>query len=353
MKIGLFNTAFVGDLALMSRLVDALARAGHDLVLFSNGAGCQLYKMDSRIQKTVVVKKSKGAAKISSVFQIAAQIRSEQLDVLILAHRSLTSAAIALLSGQARVVTFPETALARFFFNKSPDAGVTHESSRYLLLANGFSSEEDRGKSGMSLFGDVSLSSFSSKFPDFMMESRGKYFVCAPGSVWNTKKYPPELLAELLGRLLSSKPELRCVLSGGPADFQTMTQVIDGLKNREEFKDARSRLIDARDCLPLSELIELIRGAQFVLTPDSAPLHIASATGTRAFAFFGPTPSDTGFGPLSEKSEILSYPLLLGRPLTCQPCSKHGQNICPLGHHSCLADLPPQLVAERMLNSLR
>lgn len=353
MRIGLFNTAFVGDLALMSRLVDALALAGHELVLFSNPAGCQLYKMDSRIRKTVPVKKQRGFGKVTSVLQISRQIGDEKLDALILAHRSLTSALIALLSRRMKVVTFRETALSALFFETPPVVHAVHESERYLALAHDFANDDTRASSRMSLCGDPSLTSFLSRFPEFFKESAGNYFVCAPGSVWNTKKYPPKSLAELLGRILQSRPELKCVLSGGPADFETMSQVVACFNEYEEFSPHRNRLLDARDCLPLTELIEIIRTARFVLTPDSAPLHIASATRTRVFVFFGPTPSDTGFGPLAENSQILNHQLLLGRSLDCQPCSKHGQDICPLGHHSCLADLPPHLVADRMLSSLR
>ena len=70
MKIGLFNTAFVGDVALMGRLVDALSLAGHEIVLFSNSAGCSLFQFDSRIKKTVVVKKQGGIRVVVLQFSV-------------------------------------------------------------------------------------------------------------------------------------------------------------------------------------------------------------------------------------------------------------------------------------------
>ncbi|NBX16114.1 MAG: glycosyltransferase family 9 protein [Proteobacteria bacterium] len=352
MRVGIFNTAFVGDLVLMSRLVDALSMAGHEIILFSNGAGCQLYKADSRIKKLVTVKKQKGLAKISAAFGIAKQINDECPEALILAHRSLTSAFIAILSRQRKIVTFSDTALSGLFFRTVRVSPQIHESERYLALAEEFAGEHFRSASKMSVTGDVTLKTFLSSYPDFQQQCGKNFFVCAPGSVWQTKRYPPKLLAEVLYGLLSAKPDLNCVLSGGPADFDVLTEVISAFGRLDVTGVAGKRLIDARKCLPLNELIELVRGSRFVLTPDSAPLHIAGATGTKVFAFFGPTPSDTGFGPLSANSEILNYRMILNQRLDCQPCSTHGQNICPLGHHSCLADLPPQRVVKHMLSSL-
>ncbi len=352
MRVGLFNTAFVGDLALMSRLVDALALAGCELTLFSNGAGCKLYQYDRRIKKTVQIKKERGAKKVASIFKIAEQIKDEQVDVLILAHRSLTSGLIGLACRSMRVVVFSDSTLAGLFAEKRTTVRTSHESERYLALAEEIADTKSIADSKMSLFGDANLSHFSAAFPEFFKTPEQSFFVCAPGSVWRTKRYPPRLLGRLLIRLLKARPTSRCVLSGGPTDHQTMTEVLDEISQVENSAEILERVIDARDCLPLPELIELIRRAEFVLTPDSAPLHIASATGTRAFAFFGPTPFNTGFGPLGNQSEILSYESMLGRPLACQPCSKHGQKTCPLGHHSCLADLPPDVVAQRMLEFL-
>lgn len=352
MKVGLFNTAFVGDLALMSRLVDALALAGFELTLFSNGAGCKLYQFDSRLKKTVQIKKERGAKKILSIFRIADQIKHEEVDVLILAHRSLTSGLIGLACRSVKVVVFSDSTLAALFTEKRATLRASHESERYLALAEGIADTKSIGDSKLSLFGDAALTQFSAAFPGFFSTTQQSFFVCAPGSVWQTKRYPPRLLGRLLILILKARPNLRCVLSGGPTDHQTMTEVLDEISQFENSAEILERVIDARHCLPLPELIELIRRAEFVLTPDSAPLHIASATGTRAFAFFGPTPFNTGFGPLGNQSELLSYESMLGRPLACQPCSKHGQKTCPLEHHSCLADLPPDVVAQRMLEFL-
>ncbi|MFZ9521192.1 MAG: glycosyltransferase family 9 protein [Silvanigrellaceae bacterium] len=353
MKVGVFNTAFVGDLVLMGRLIDALHRDGHEIVLFSNSAGCALYKFDSRIQSRIVVSKGRGVDKISAIGRIAGQIREQKTDVLVLAHRSFTSGLLALLSGHKKVLTFADGSIAARFFQRFSTEDCRHESERYLELARTVVSERSFLDSELRIMGDTSLSKFSSAFPDFFDSSSVDFFVCAPGSVWETKRYPADLLAQAIVRILEQRPGLRCVISGGPGDAHAIDKVFSCMRVDKKFPEVASRIIDARHCLPLPELIELIRRASFVLTPDSAPLHIGSATNTRTFAFFGPTPHSTGLGPLSANSEILDYPSIVGRSLECQPCSKHGHRTCPLGHHSCLADLPPDAVATRVVESFR
>jgi heptosyltransferase-2 len=220
-------------------------------------------------------------------------------------------------------------------------------------LAQGLVPSEKMLSSRLQIFGDVHLSQFQLRNPGFLEECSGKFFICSPGSVWRTKRYPSELLAELLCRILTSMPHFTCVLSGGPSDAESMNETLMAIDRRYPEFVQSGRIVDARSCLPLPELVELTRLANFVLTPDSAPLHIASATGTKTFVFFGPTPSDTGFGPLEKSAEIINHHGIKGMPLPCQPCSKHGHDRCPLGHHKCLADLPPDAIAARMLFSVQ
>ncbi len=351
MRVGVFNTAFVGDLALMGKLVDALYSAGHEIVLFSNTPGCSLYEFDSRIKKRVVIKKEKGIRKARSTFTIARQIRRESLDALLLAHKSFTTGLVALISGVPKVFSFADASITHAWNTRVNASGDLHESERYAALASAIVSPENLAKAEFKLFGDARLAKFLDQFPDFFDSPEQRFFLCAPGSVWYTKRYPARLQAHLLVRLLSRRSQLRCVLSGGPSDAAAMDEVLAELRLNAPSLLSSGRILDARSCLPLAELIELTRRADFVLTPDSAPLHIAGATGTKIFAFFGPTSSRTGFGPALPDALVIDHALIRGEPLPCQPCSKHGHRKCPLTHHRCLADLPPDDVADRMLDS--
>ena len=105
--------------------------------------------------------------------------------------------------------------------------------------------------------------------------------------------------------------------------------------------------VDATGAIPLLASAELIGRCAAIVTNDSAPLHLASAMGTPTVAIFGPTVPDFGFGPLAPRASVVGEDTL-----PCRPCDRHGPQHCPLGHHRCMRDLAPELVAERALTLL-
>lgn len=352
MKVGILNTAFVGDVALMGQLIDALSLARHEIVVFSNAAGCSLFEFDPRVSETVKIKKEKGVKKLRSAISIASQVRACQLDVLLVAHKSLTSAAIAILSGVDRKIGYSGASILNTFFETAEWLRGEHESRRYLELCKSIVDSGSFCHAKLRLYGDVRLPLFRNCYPHVLDTPGQSFFICSPGSVWPTKRYPPRHLARLIVLLLEARENLFCVLSGGPQDTDALDELINHLRVLNPQLLSGQRVLDARTCLPLSELTELTRKAAFVLTPDSAPVHIASGVGTPTFAIFGPTSAETGFAPLAPSSRVIDLALASGSRLDCQPCSRHGHVSCPLRHHRCLADLSPDAVAEFMLTSL-
>ncbi len=78
------------------------------------------------------------------------------------------------------------------------------------------------------------------------------------------------------------------------------------------------------------ETAALFSKAQHVFVNDSGPLHIASAMNTPVTALFCSTSPKFGFGPLSDKNEVIEV-----MNLACRPCGLHGKITCPKGHFDC------------------
>ncbi|HEY7723852.1 MAG TPA: glycosyltransferase family 9 protein [Anaeromyxobacteraceae bacterium] len=161
---------------------------------------------------------------------------------------------------------------------------------------------------------------------DALAGVRGPVVAIAPGARWATKRWPAERFAAVADALAAHGASV--VLAGGPAD-------------REAFAAFRAaaRAPVAADLspLPIDGLAAALALCRLLVACDSGPVHLAGAVGTPALALFGPT------SPVRWAPAPPGRALTLGLP--CAPCSNHGGEICPEGHHRCLGDLGADTVA--------
>ena len=92
----------------------------------------------------------------------------------------------------------------------------------------------------------------------------------------------------------------------------------------------------------LDEAVDLLAGAEVVVSNDSGLMHVAAALGRPQVALFGSS-SPLHTPPASPRARVLWL------RVECSPCY---QRECPLGHFRCMRDMAPDLVL-REIESLR
>ncbi|MCW3017894.1 MAG: lipopolysaccharide heptosyltransferase [Solirubrobacterales bacterium] len=162
----------------------------------------------------------------------------------------------------------------------------------------------------------------------------------APVATHASKGWPISRYAELAHRLTPRGTPLLLIAGPGPLDRE----------QSRTFREALGDWPQLVDCspLPLTTIAALIARCRLLVGNDSGPIHLATSLGVPTVAVFGPT-SVRRWGPVPG-TEVEHRVARLELP--CAPCSNHGDERCPLGHHRCMQDLSIAAV-EHELSALR
>lgn len=141
----------------------------------------------------------------------------------------------------------------------------------------------------------------------------------APGSVWPTKRWTIEGFKKIIKMLKAES----VVLIGSKDEVEICKQL----------EDENLNVINLCGKTSLTELIELLKTAKYLISNDSGTMHMASLVGCPAISIFGPTTLDLGYRPWQDQAIVVQ------KPLNCRPCGKHGHMKCPIGTHECMKSI--------------
>ncbi len=258
-------------------------------------------------------------------------MRRARYDVALDLQGLLKSAALARVSGAARVIGFPAGLLreraARVFYSET--AG---ESARHVV---------DKNLSMLKSLGirvpDVEFP-LEDRHPDIANEARIRLGIDAhapfalinPGGAWPNKRWPPVYFAEV-ARGLADRHGLRSLVLWGPGEEQLAASVVTAAGGVAAISPPTT----------VAELVSLTRSARLMISGDTGPMHIAAASGTPIVGIFGPTDPQRN-GPWSEDDLVVSR---------YGACACHYRRECRISSW-CLLDVTPREVldlAERRL----
>jgi heptosyltransferase II len=324
--IVVIQTAFIGDAVLTLPLVQAVRKkypaSTVDIVVTPKSK--DLFVNHPDIREPIVFDKRGRDKGIGGLLRMARHLQSRSYDLALIPHRSLRSAALALLAGIPARIGFDRSAGRLFLTGTAMYRKDLHEIDRNLSLLEAiglghvarelprlFPSEADRKKVDRLLI-------------ELEVGTLDNLVAIAPGTIWNTKRWPKERFASLAVNLDEVGAEV--VLIGGVED--------EGICNEIRNLSSSSHVYDASGSLTLLQSAELIKRCRLLICNDSAPLHLATAVGTPVVAIFGATVPEFGFGPTGPMDVVVEI-----KGLKCRPCTSHGGAKCPIKTFECMYEI--------------
>lgn len=306
------QTAFLGDVILTTPLLARLAARHGPVDVITTPAAAPLLETHPSVRRVIRYDKRGADRGVGGFRRITERLAAGRYAAAYLPHRSWRSAALAWCAHIPERIGFDDSPAAFLATRRVPRARTGHESARVLALAG------PAPKGAVAAPVRMALTDADRDAASAWLRERGittPFVAVAPGSIWGTKRWPG--YAELVTRLKGP-----VVVLGSEADAPLAAEVASAAAGRGH---------SAAGTMSLRESAALIERAALLVTNDSAPLHMAGGVGTPVVAIFGPTTPAQGFAPLPGGGSVVQ-----AHGLWCRPCSPHGPQVCPLGHHDCM-----------------
>jgi heptosyltransferase II len=326
-KILVIQTAFPGDAILTLPFIQELKRkrSEHLIDVLCIPSTLEIFSASPYVNSAIPFDKKGKQKSIVAFIRFIKRLRSNKYEIVYSPHRSLRSALISLNISAKETYGFEKSSL-KFAFKKTVKYDPTaHEVKRNLEFIG-----DDYSVDKWKIIPEIIVSAESkNKVQQFFSENKiDKFVAIAPGSVWETKKYPIEYFKQIVEHFTNLKYQI--ILIGGTED----KKLCEALKKENVFLAAGE--------FSFIETIELLRSAGLLICNDSAPTHLGMCAEIPVLTIYCSTVPLFGFYPYNKKSDHISFD-----DLFCKPCGIHGFNRCPLGTFDCAKLLVPNLVIEK------
>ncbi len=306
-RILLITLSNIGDIVLTTPVLCALKNnfpeARVDIMVGPNGK--ELFKDNPAIFKLIIYDKT---TPMMQKRRLVAKLRKIKYDLVI----DLRNTLFPILLG-SKIYTSP--------IHKAPER-IRHKKDIHLWKLHNLGI--DIKNANFTLYTSKDDEAFVDSFLK-KMGADNNIVIISPGSKSHIKRWSKEGFAVLNDRLMEEFKSI--VIMVGDASDNTFIQDIAHISNY--------KIINLAGRTTLRQLTALIKRAKLLVTNDSAPLHIGSATNTKTIAIFGPT-DPKKYGPLAEHSVVIQ------KDLICSPCEEAQCRY----NHECMRLITPDEVFE-------
>jgi lipopolysaccharide heptosyltransferase II len=245
--------------------------------------------------------------KLSSIREKIAFVRmigKEKYDTCFFLKPSRIKAVMAILSGIPERIGFAEKDAPLTSKVEMP-AGQLHRADQILALAGAVGVTEADGTY------EYFISEEDEERASVLLREAGggirRMVAINPGGNWEAKRWPAKNFIRLTKGILNRFDDVEIMISGSKHDTKLAHDMVS--------KIGDNRCYTLAGKTGLNELASLFKRCALVISADSGPLHLASATGVTTIGLFGPT-SYKITGPRGKGENIIIY-----RDVSCEvPC---------------------------------
>jgi heptosyltransferase-2 len=329
-KILVIQTAFLGDailtLPMIQKLKEKFPNSSIDVISIPTTK--EIFECSPYVDNVIPFHKKGKHKSILQLIRFAIQLKKSNYTRIYSPHRSFRTTLLVLLLNVENSFGFDNASFS-FVYNRTIRYDKTeHEVNRNLKLA-GINVENENWK----ILPEMNTSNeIEKKVNDLLKDVSKPVVTIAPGSVWQTKKYPEEYFEIITEYLI--KKNYSVAFIGGQSDFE----ICDRL-NKKNYTGS----INLAGRLNIIESVQLLRKSKLLICNDSAPTHMGMAADIPVITLYCSTIPGFGFYPYNRESISLSVD-----GLKCKPCGIHGKRKCPINTFECGLKLLPDLVIEKI-----
>ena len=336
MRILIIQTAFLGDailtLPMIMKLKERYPESVIDVLAIPSTAS--IFYAAPYVDNVFIIDK-KGLHKgIIGMNKFIEELKLNLYSTVYSPHRSFRSAYITLRLGAGESYGFDNSSLKYAYKNVVKYEAQHHEVSRNLSLIDEDVSDNQWKILPRINFAEEDKVNVSKILSLYKLED--KFISVAPGSVWQTKRYPKENVIDLIKKLIDIGENL--VLIGGEEDKLLCSEVVANCNNN---------IVNLAGELSVTETVYLLKHSKLLITNDSAPTHLGMCADIPVLTIYCSTIPEFGFYPYNTKSDFISY-----NGLKCKPCGIHGFSECPIKTFDCGIKLLPEEVFKAVINMI-
>ncbi len=317
------QTAYLGDVVLtlpLLNLLRGLPELGA-LTVLTTPVGGEFLRGQNVVDRILVYDKRGRDAGFAGFRRIVKDVRQCGFDLAVIPHRSFRSGFAALVALIPERVGFDESGGRVFLTKRVAYRSRPHEIERMAERAAGAGVARPPSPLDFHVAApDRGVAELERLFRERAVDDDESLIVVAPGSRWATKRWHAERFGAAAATL-ADELDLRPVVAGTSAEAEAGAAASAGMGDKA---------VDLTGDLSMSAWVALMDRATVVLSNDSAAAHVAAGVGTPVVAVFGPTVPSQGFAPYSDLAEVV------GAPVDCRPCGRHGSDTCRAGFAKCM-----------------